>query len=183
MIPVNPGPSRVASPIGSRQPLQLRAAAVHGQGEPERALPTPRRAGLGPTAADGSGCAGSHSPSSWKRFRSPQLASSRLRNRPPKPTMLRADVPRSFWLDVGPGEERDGPLPPLYGWLQARWLARGNGDARGRSRNRRWLWRGHRVSMCFGPGRTQKGPASSRVPGYHGRQAVRLNGGWGKHLR
>lgn len=120
--------------------------------------------------------------SSWKRFRGQQLASSRPRNRPPKPTMLRADVPRSFWLDVGPGEEGDGPLPPLYGWLNARWLARGVGDARGRSRNRRWLWRGHRVSMYFGSGRTQEGPASARVLGYHGRQAVRLNGGWGSTL-
>ncbi|XP_059114059.1 protease-associated domain-containing protein 1 isoform X1 [Peromyscus eremicus] len=49
-------------------------------------------------------------------FRAPQLVCSRPRNRPPKPTMLRAGgVLRSFWLDVGPGEEGDGPLPPLYG--------------------------------------------------------------------
>lgn len=113
--PESPGPVEPRAPFGSRQPLQFRAAAAHGQGAGSRPLQTPGKAGaLRPwMATDTQGATHHHLASG---FRGPNLACSRPRNRPPKPTMLRAGgVLRTFWLEGGPGEEGDGPLPPLYG--------------------------------------------------------------------
>ena len=68
-------------------------------------------------AADGARCARHHSPSSWKPIQQPAtpLLCARAAQQPHNAPRQRN--PQKLRQVFGPGEEGDGPLPPLYGSL------------------------------------------------------------------